>query len=226
MYHNHHIIPKHRGGTDAKSNLVKVTVIQHAMFHYCNWQLWGDDYDRLAWRGLTGEIGREELIHELRMIGSRKGIAAMKEKNSYLMENDPEFAERKRESAKRAQPQGVVAALSENSRKKRIDSFNNIEHQKGEKNSQYGTMWITNGEENRKIPNSEDIPEGFWAGRTSPPVRDKLNPEELEARRGSANRLNSQKWMCLETGHISTAGGLHAYQRSRGVDTSRRVKVS
>lgn len=35
----------------------------------------------------------------------------------------------------------------------------------GEKNSQFGTMWITNGKENRKIKKDETIPEGWSKGR-------------------------------------------------------------
>ena len=34
----------------------------------------------------------------------------------------------------------------------------------GEKNSQYGTMWITNGTINRKIKKNDEIPEGFRKG--------------------------------------------------------------
>lgn len=74
MLHSHHIIPKYKGGSDKPSNLIKLTVTQHAMFHYCNWQLWNDKRDWLAWHGLIGEIGREEIIHELRLIGSAKGL--------------------------------------------------------------------------------------------------------------------------------------------------------
>lgn len=32
-------------------------------------------------------------------------------------------------------------------------------------NSQYGTMWITNGSTNKKIKRMEEIPEGFYKGR-------------------------------------------------------------
>jgi hypothetical protein len=35
----------------------------------------------------------------------------------------------------------------------------------GEKNTQYGTMWITNGIENKKIKKEENIPEGWNKGR-------------------------------------------------------------
>jgi len=36
---------------------------------------------------------------------------------------------------------------------------------KGEKGSQFGTMWITNGIENKKIKKSDDIPNGWSKGR-------------------------------------------------------------
>jgi hypothetical protein len=38
-------------------------------------------------------------------------------------------------------------------------------HGLGDKNSQFGTRWITNEEENRKIRNEDPIPEGFRIGR-------------------------------------------------------------
>jgi len=36
---------------------------------------------------------------------------------------------------------------------------------------------------------------------------------------------HSQKWVCLETGYISTACGLSHYQKARGIDKSQRVKL-
>ena len=35
----------------------------------------------------------------------------------------------------------------------------------GAKNSQYGTMWITNGVINKKIKSTDDLPNGFYRGR-------------------------------------------------------------
>jgi hypothetical protein len=32
--------------------------------------------------------------------------------------------------------------------------------------------------------------------------------------------------MCLETGHISTPGGLAMYQKARGIDTTKRVRIA
>lgn len=38
----------------------------------------------------------------------------------------------------------------------------------GEKNSQFGTMWITNGLVNKKIPKTDSLPRGFRKGRMVP----------------------------------------------------------
>jgi hypothetical protein len=35
----------------------------------------------------------------------------------------------------------------------------------------------------------------------------------------------SQRWKCLETGFISNPGNLTKYQRARGIDTSKRVRI-
>jgi len=48
--------------------------------------------------------------------------------------------------------------------KKKISEFNKITS-KGEKNSQYGTCWITDGKKNKKIRKGEDVPKGFYLGR-------------------------------------------------------------
>jgi hypothetical protein len=37
---------------------------------------------------------------------------------------------------------------------------------------------------------------------------------------------SSQKWICLDTGHITNAGALTTYQRNRGIDTSKRKRIS
>lgn len=36
---------------------------------------------------------------------------------------------------------------------------------KGENNSQFGSFWITNGFENKKLKNENDMPEGWYRGR-------------------------------------------------------------
>lgn len=38
-------------------------------------------------------------------------------------------------------------------------------------------------------------------------------------------KTNSQKWRCTKTGHISNAGGLSRYQKSKGIDTALRERL-
>jgi hypothetical protein len=49
--------------------------------------------------------------------------------------------------------------------------------------------------------------------------------EKKERNQKGASVLNTSYVMCLETGHLSTPGGMGMYQRARGIDKSRRVKM-
>ena len=68
--HKHHIIPKHQRGVcplldliiNDKSNLIALTVPEHAEAHKKLYEEFGNEYDRLAWQGLLGIIGKEEIV--------------------------------------------------------------------------------------------------------------------------------------------------------------------
>jgi hypothetical protein len=47
-----------------------------------------------------------------------------------------------------------------------------------------------------------------------------------EERQEIVAKTNSQRWECCETGYITTSGPLTSYQRARGIDTSKRTRVS
>ena len=42
----------------------------------------------------------------------------------------------------------------------------------------------------------------------------------------SGKEVGKQKWVCLETGFITTPGALGRYQKARGIDTSKRKRIS
>lgn len=80
MKHNHHLLPKHLGGSDDSSNIVKdISVTRHAMFHYANWQLWGSKGDFIAYKALAGVIGKEEIVELVLSYASKKGGQAAKQ---------------------------------------------------------------------------------------------------------------------------------------------------
>ena len=54
---------------------------------------------------------------------------------------------------------------TEDAKLKKIDTFKQIKHQQGDKNSQFCTMWITDGKKNMKIGKNETIPDGWTKGR-------------------------------------------------------------
>ena len=73
MKHQHHITPIHKDPSPSNNTTVEVSITQHAMFHFAEWQLWGLKEDFLAWRGLAGISTKEELVEELMILGREKG---------------------------------------------------------------------------------------------------------------------------------------------------------
>lgn len=72
--HKHHIIPKHMGGSDDPSNLVLLTVEEHAEAHRQLFEKYGLKQDELAWKGLLGLIDKEEMAKELSSLNGKKWL--------------------------------------------------------------------------------------------------------------------------------------------------------
>ncbi len=62
-------------------------------------------------------------------------------------------------------PNGVWLGKKHNQESKLKMSNSHKGKHDGELNSQYGTIWITNGKENKKIKTYEEIPNGWEKGR-------------------------------------------------------------
>jgi len=72
IYHVHHIVPKHAGGTDDPSNLVKLTIEEHAEAHRKLYEEYGRMQDWYAWQGLIGCIDKADIIKRLQSEGSKE----------------------------------------------------------------------------------------------------------------------------------------------------------
>lgn len=63
------------------------------------------------------------------------------------------------------QKKGCLAAQTEEAKIKRKQTFKKIGHAQGEKNSQFGTVWITDGIHNQKVKKNSVVPIGWKQGR-------------------------------------------------------------
>jgi hypothetical protein len=177
--HKHHIIPRYMGGTDVAENLIEITVTQHAMYHFCNYQLWGNEEDKIAWKTLSGQMTLSEAQYEAIKLGAKKTGQVMKNK---MKDNETkeewsnmikgfwereEYREKQIPRLLEIQKTASILGNSGDGLKKKKETYRQIGHQQGSNNSQYGSMWITNGtkEGTYKINKNDPIPQGFRKGR-------------------------------------------------------------
>lgn len=76
QFHTHHIIPKYKGGTDDPSNLIEVTIEEHADLHLQLWEEYGDHRDLLACHGLMGLVDKDQIMsHIFKENGKKVGVS-------------------------------------------------------------------------------------------------------------------------------------------------------
>jgi hypothetical protein len=95
IYHKHHIIPRHIGGTDEPSNLIKLTVEEHAEAHRVLYENHGRWQDYVAWQTLCGQITHKEAIklsQSLANIGDKNPMFGM------FGEKNPNYVNRGKKS--------------------------------------------------------------------------------------------------------------------------------
>lgn len=151
MWHWHHKKPKHAGGTDDASNLELLTVAEHAEAHKRLYEEFGRKEDEIAWRGLCGMLGKEDLIKELQSLGGIR--ASEKETNPWKRKTTKTSWAINKEVLEKA----ISASKSQSALAKRIATFKKINHQQKEANSAFGTKFYRDefGNKKRFKPGSE-----------------------------------------------------------------------
>lgn len=112
----------------------------------------------------------DKFLTEKRLSSLRPDLGILGWKKKY--ESDPIFRQRQQKIAKNANkksieknPLGTFYGKTHSEETKKRIGQKTSECMKGNGNSQYGTMWITNGIQNKKIKAIDTIPEGWYKGR-------------------------------------------------------------
>jgi hypothetical protein len=81
--HKHHIIPKHAGGSNDPSNLIELTLEEHALAHKKLYEEHGRWQDEIAYLTLSGQIGKEEA----RIRALKKALTGKKQTEEHKRKN-------------------------------------------------------------------------------------------------------------------------------------------
>jgi len=180
LTHIHHIIPRHMGGTDDPSNLIELSLAEHAEAHLKLYEDHGKKQDLWAYYLLSGqteeafllncsaggkiqgkvnaENGHMQKIQKMANCseaGKKGGAATMAAGKGAF--GDP--AERLKSCIKGGKAQGKRNAES--------GHLARIAQMPIELNKRtLGQIWVTDGTNNKMLKSGEAIPEGFSRGKT------------------------------------------------------------
>lgn len=174
--HKHHIVPKHLGGSDDPSNIVELTVEEHAAAHKKLYEEFGHLQDKLAWQGLLGLISTAEIVHTLQsegMKGSRNpmygkpapnrgvkrpGVGGRKKGTKW---SDEERQKKMLLRQSKSFQEKMKKVYSDPGRNKKIS-----EAHLGKIGASQGKKWYNNGQE-EKYFSEDQQPQGWIRGRIS-----------------------------------------------------------
>jgi len=87
----HHIIPRYKGGSNRIDNIVEVSRTCHVMWHFANWQLWGNKEDFIAYRGLAGSISVDQINREVSSLAAQRQVTSKIGIHGLTLEQRREF---------------------------------------------------------------------------------------------------------------------------------------
>ena len=78
--HKHHIIPRHMNGSDDPSNLIELTIEEHAEAHRILFEKHGCWQDKIAWQTLSGQITHAEAIKQAQILSNKTRLVTEEQK--------------------------------------------------------------------------------------------------------------------------------------------------
>ena len=180
MKHIHHIIPRHMGGTDDPSNLIELTIEEHAEAHLKLYEQYGKRQDLWAYYLLSGKT-EEAFILNCTQGGKIQGKKNAENGHMQRIQKLANWSEAGKKGGRATMLSGKGAFGDP---VQRLESCKKGGHVQGKKNAEtghlkkiaqmsieenkrnLGMIWITNGIINRMIQRTEEIPTGFKRGKT------------------------------------------------------------
>jgi len=143
---NHHIIPRHEGGTDDPDNLVKLPRKLHQEVHYRRWLVYGKIADLYAYNILGGTLNEYELnqlyedqVYRCKRDKDKLSEARLKSDKWKQSHQSEKYKERKREQSILLNQLGKINSPESSKlisqRKKSVSNYNS------KKISVYGIIW-------------------------------------------------------------------------------------
>ena len=149
-YFNHHIKPRHLGGSDNPNNLVKVTRAEHALLHFILFKKLGNKKDYTAFRMIEG--GHTSLSSYAGKLGAEK---------CRKLKVNPFFNPELRRLGCIKAGKNIGKKNAESGHLKRIAIAQGVKR----KGIKINKMWITNGIKSVLVNIKTKIPYGYYKGR-------------------------------------------------------------
>jgi general stress protein YciG len=200
--HIHHVIPKSRGGTNDPENLIEIDFIEHAKFHAEDFLNGGPRFDfrHPGWPYLEAFL-QQAVLEKTAEHTRERNLAGKNGKGGET-----------------------------NSRNK-----TGVCGRSPEKMSEDGRLGgLVQGVIARDLKTGIHDPAykevcregGRKGGRKSGKISGLKTFKEKTGIFDPMKAANNRKFMCLETGHISTPGPLSIYQKSKRINPSHRVELT
>jgi hypothetical protein len=189
------------------------------MWHYAEWQLHGNEWDRIAWRGLAGISTCEETVRAAQV---ESGKRCAREGLGFHT-----FEHRSAAGKVGGKVGGKAIHEEKDEEGKSKHGVKCAELLHSTKNEDGKSVVAVKSMEKLHADKNPD-------GKSIHALRCLQKIHSLKDENGKsvvgvkvAKNTNSQRWMCLTTGHVSNPGALSRYQQKRGISTDpeNRVKL-